>query len=207
MATTTRPTVDYNYSIGQKPIFSDGDKTVTIHLNPWKWSDGEPVTARDLVFWMNVLKASPSTEWCGYVPGSSRTTVTSYSAPNPSTFVLHLNKSYDPEWVIYNELSQITPLPLAWDRTSLSQPAPTSDNGHLPDTTKAGAAGQSTSSSTPRPRTSVAGPRRRCGAIVDGPFKLQSFTSTGQATLVPNPAYSGSPKPTISKFVELPFTS
>ena len=24
-------------------------------------------------------------------------------------------------------------MPLAWDRTSLSQPAPTSDNGHLPD--------------------------------------------------------------------------
>ena len=42
--------------------------------------------------------------------------------------------------MLYNELSQITPLPLAWDRTSLSQPAPTTDNGHLPDTTKAGAA-------------------------------------------------------------------
>jgi peptide/nickel transport system substrate-binding protein len=26
-------------------------------------------------------------------------------------------------------------------------------------------------------------------------------------TLVPNPKYSGSPKPTISKFVELPYTS
>ena len=33
------------------------------------------------------------------------------------------------------------------------------------------------------------------------------FTSSGQVTMVPNPDYSGSPKPTISKLVELPFTS
>ena len=43
--------------------------------------------------------------------------------------------------------------------------------------------------------------------MVDGPFKLQSFSTDGEATLVPNPSYSGSPKPSIAKFVELPFTS
>src|SRR5947209_1034788 len=33
-----RPTVDYNKSIGQKPVYSNGGKTVTIHFNPgWKW--------------------------------------------------------------------------------------------------------------------------------------------------------------------------
>ena len=65
------------------------------------------MTSRDLVFWMNVIKASPSTEWCGYVPGYFPDNVISYSAPNPSTFVITFNKSYDPEWVLYNELSQI----------------------------------------------------------------------------------------------------
>ncbi|MGO9907245.1 MAG: ABC transporter substrate-binding protein [Solirubrobacteraceae bacterium] len=44
-------------------------------------------------------------------------------------------------------------------------------------------------------------------SVVDGPFKLQSFTSTGQVTLVPNPGYSGLPKLTIAKLIELPFTS
>jgi peptide/nickel transport system substrate-binding protein len=43
--------------------------------------------------------------------------------------------------------------------------------------------------------------------VVDGAFELQSFTSTGEVTLVPNPSYSGSPKPTISKLIELPFTT
>ncbi len=37
-----RPTVDYGYSIGQPPVFSDGDKTVTIKLNPWRWLTGRP---------------------------------------------------------------------------------------------------------------------------------------------------------------------
>ena len=44
-------------------------------------------------------------------------------------------------------------------------------------------------------------------SVVDGPWKLQSFTTTGEVTFVPNPDYSGSPKPILSKFVEVPFTS
>ncbi len=200
------PTVDYNYSIGKQPQFSNGDKTVTIKLNAWKWSNGESVTSRDLVLWMNVLKADPATEWCGYAPGYFPDLVTSYSAPNPQTFVMNFNKAYDPEWVLYSVLSQLTPLPLAWDRTSLSQPAPTSDNGNLPDTTKSGAAAV---------YKFLDGQSKQLGSwtssplwkVVDGPFKLQSFSTDGEATLVPNPSYSGSPKPTISKLVELPFTS
>ncbi len=204
------PTIDYDYSIGQKPTFSEGDTTVTIKLNNWKWSDGEPVSSRDLEFWMNVIKASPSTEWCGYAAGYFPDNVKSYSAPNPTTFVLHLNKAYDPEWVTYSLLSQLTPMPLAWDRTSLAGcsttcPVPSS-TASLPDTTKSGAAavykfldsqGKNLSTAATSPLWSV----------VDGPFKLASFNSSGQATLVPNPNFSGSPKPSISKFVILPFTS
>jgi peptide/nickel transport system substrate-binding protein len=200
-----RPTIDYDYSIGQQPQFSGGGKTVTIKLNSWKWADGESVTSRDLVFWMNLIKANPA-DWCGYVPGYFPDNVTSYSAPDPSTFVLHFNKAYSQTWVIYDELSQLVPLPLAWDRTSLSAPAATTDNGHLPDTTKSGATavykfldGQSkdlgTWASSP------------LWKVVDGPFKLESFTSSGQVTMVPNPDYSGSPKASISKLVTLPFTS
>jgi DNA-binding beta-propeller fold protein YncE len=94
-----RPTVDYRYSIGRAPVFSDGGKTVTIKLNPYKWSDGESVTSRDLVFWMNVLKVDPRTEWCTNAPGYFPDLVTSYSAPNPTTFVMHFNRAYNPEWV------------------------------------------------------------------------------------------------------------
>ena len=201
-----RPTIDYDYSIGQQPTFSDNDQTVTIKLNPWKWSNGETVTSRDVMFWINLYKADPSKNYCGYVPGYFPDNVTSVQAPNPQTVVLHLNKSYNPEWFTYNELSQIYPIPLAWDRTSLSQPAPASDTGHLPDATKAGAEAvyKFLDAQSKDLGTWASSP---LWSVVDGPFKLQSFTTTAQVTLVPNPDYSGSPKPTISKFVELPFTS
>ncbi|MGE5617366.1 MAG: ABC transporter substrate-binding protein, partial [Candidatus Woesearchaeota archaeon] len=200
------PTVDYTHSIGQKPSISSDGKTYTIKLNNYKWSDGEPVTGRNFVFWMNVMKSSPSTEWCGYAPGYFPDNVASYSAPNASTFTITFKKSYSPAWVINSELSQIFPMPLAWDRTSLSQPAPTTDNGHLPDTTHSGSLavykfldtqGKNIGSWATSPLWKV----------VNGPFKLQSNTTSGQVTFVPNPDWSGTPKPAISKFVELPFTS
>ena len=165
------------------------------------------MTSRDLVFWMNLLKADPATEWCGYVPGLFPDNVTSYSAPNPQTFVMHLRRGYNPEWFIYNELSQLTPLPCAWDRTSLSQPAPTSDNSHLPDATRAGAAAvyKFLDAQSRNLGSWASSPLR---GVVDGPFKLRSFTADGEVTLVPNPDYSAnSAKPSISQFVELPFTT
>ncbi len=206
-----RPTIDYNDSIGQKPTVSNGGKTYTIKLNPYKWSDGEQVTSRDLVFWMNVMKASPSTEWCGYAPGYFPDNVTSYSAPDPSTFTITFNKSYDPTWVLYSELSQLFPMPLAWDRTSLKAPAPTTDTGSLPDTSKAGAAKVYKFLDT-QSKQLGSWATSPLWSVVDGPFTISSklggdFTSSGQLTLVPNPQYSGTPKASISKLVILPFTS
>jgi peptide/nickel transport system substrate-binding protein len=204
------PTVDYSNSIANQPTFSNGGKTVTMTLKNWKWSDGESVTSRDLVFWMNLMKASPATEWCGYVPGYFPDNVVSYSAPNPSTFVLNFKQAYNPDWVINNELSQLTPMPLAWDRTSTAGcgaqcKAPT-NTSNLPDTTKAGAASvyKFLDGLGKKPGSWVGSP---IWSTVDGPFKLAAFTTAGEATLVPNPDYSGTPKPSISKFVELPFTS
>ena len=80
------------------------------------------MSARDVIFWMNLLKANRD-DWASYVPGGFPDNVTSVTAPNATTVQLHLDAAYNPIWFTYNELSQITPLPLAWDRTSLSQPA------------------------------------------------------------------------------------
>jgi peptide/nickel transport system substrate-binding protein len=211
-----RPTVDYNRSIGQKPIFSDGNKTVTIHFNNYKWSDGEPVDAKDAMFWLNTLKASPSTEWCGYAPGYFPDLIKSYSAPDPNTLVLHFDKAYDPEWVLYNVLSQITPMPLAWDRTSLAgcgsmcTPSSTLPVATTSFNTKNGGAVYKFLDA--QSKNTGGWSKSPLWNIVDGPFTIEgklggSFSSSGEVVLVPNPKYSGTPKPSISKFVELPFTS
>jgi peptide/nickel transport system substrate-binding protein len=201
-----RSTVDYKDSIGQKPVFSGGGKVVTIHLNHYKWSDGETVSARDLEFWMNLLTLNPAKDWCSYVPGKFPQNVVSYKVVNPTTFQMTLNRAYNPTWFLYNELSQVTPIPIAWDRTSLSQKAPSPNASNLPDMTKSGAGGvynflnaQSLKlddwSSSP------------LWSVVDGPWKVHSTTTSGEVSFVPNTAYSGPTKPSIAKFEEVPFTS
>ncbi len=77
------PAVDYNDSIGDAPVFSNGDKTVTVTLKNWKFSNGEPVTSRDVEFWMNMEFAmAPKGDWCDYTPGYFPDNVASMSYPN-----------------------------------------------------------------------------------------------------------------------------
>ena len=87
-------------------------------LKKYDWSDGAPVTARDLVFWMNLAENEKNQD-AAYVPGGWMDHVASYSAPSPSTFVLKLNQTYNPTYLLYNGLATLTPLPQAvWDKTS-----------------------------------------------------------------------------------------
>jgi peptide/nickel transport system substrate-binding protein len=200
-----KASIDYPLSIGNPPVYSDGDRVVTITLKHYAWSDGEIVSARDVGFWINLLKANKA-DWANYVPGGFPDNVVSWSALGRTTIRLRLNASYNPSWYTYNELSQITPLPIAWDRTSLSAAVPSPDERNLPDTTSVGARavysflnGQATKT------TGYAS--SPLWSVVDGPWRLASLTSDGMATFVPNRRYSGPDGPHLAKFVELPFTS
>lgn len=77
-----KPVINYRFSIAQKPVFSQNDTVATIHLNHYMWSDGQAVTSRDVVFWMNLLKANKA-NWAAYVAGAFPDNVTSVAAPNP----------------------------------------------------------------------------------------------------------------------------
>ena len=132
------PVVDYGKSIATAPVWSDNDTTVTVRLKPYQWSNGESVTSRDVVFWMNLLKAEKA-NWGSYVPGGYPDNIISTTATDPTTVVFTLDKAYNENWFLYNELSQITPLPIAWDRTSDQGEAPDPAASDLPDTTAQGA--------------------------------------------------------------------
>lgn len=199
------PSVDYALSVGNAPVYSDGNRVVTITLKRYSWSDGERVSARDVVFWVNLLKAEKA-NWASYVPGGFPDNVTAATAPNASTVVLHLDASYNPTWFTDNELSQITPLPLAWDRTSLSAPAPSASSRSLPDATAKGARSvYALLSSQATKLTSYAS--SPLWSVVDGPWRLSSFATDGEAVFVPNRSYTGPTRPHLARFVELPFTS
>ena len=197
--------INNSLSLANPPVYSNNNQTVTITLKPYVWSDGETVSARDVVFWMNLLKANTS-GWAAYVPGSFPDNVTSYQATSANTVVFNLNKSYNPTWFTYNELSQITPLPMAWDKTAATDPTPSPTAANLPDTTTAGAQAVYKFLDAQSRDLSTYG-TNPIWQVVDGPWKLSSFTTQGKAVFVPNAKYSGPVKPSLSQFVELPFTT
>src|ERR1022692_3672783 len=196
-------TVDYPLSLADPPVFSDGGKTITVTLKDYQWSDGKPVTSRDLVFWMNLLLANKN-QFGAYAPGDWLDHLAGMSAPNAHTFVLRMNVAYNPTYFLYNGLSLITPIPQhAWDKTSA-----TGAVGNY-DQTPAGARAvygflnkESMSLST--------WDTDPLWQVVDAQWHLKpntGFQVTGQTIFVPNKRYSGPDKPKISEFEELPFTT
>jgi peptide/nickel transport system substrate-binding protein len=202
----TYPTVDYSLSAANAPVYSNGGKTVVINLKSWKWSNGETVDADDVIFWLHMMAAEFS-QWAGASPGGIPTNITSMSATGPNQVTLQLNKGYSDLWYTYNELSQITPMPMAWDVTSLGAKA--GSGGCLTDSAadkwaKCSAVYNFLTTQAKDTSTYTTSP---IWTIVDGPWKLKSFNTTGNVSFVPNPKYSGSPKPKISEFQEVPYTT
>ncbi len=219
------PDLNTTLSLANVPVFNTANKTVTVTLKSWKWSNGQPITAQNVMFWMNMLK-SDFTGWAAWVPGAFPQNVTNITITNSHTLVFQLNGNYNSHWFTYNELSQITPLPTAWDITSA---------GGAPGSGGCSSASYSSvtvSLSSSNALTDVSPAAKKCAAVeaflagkanagdlgtyatnplwqvVDGPWKLSAFdATTGKVTMVPNAGYSGTPKPTISEFVELPFTT
>ena len=98
----------------------------------------------------------------------------------------------NPNWILYNYLSQISPMPEAWDVTSTSAAA---GSGHC-STGVFGAASTITACKAVEKfldaealKTSTY--TSKLWQVVDGPYKLVSFDTIGNAEFVPNPSYSG----------------
>src|SRR5579862_8184142 len=104
------PAVNYSTSLANPPVYSDNNTVVTLTIKHWMWSDGQPVTTRDIMFWLNILKAN-KTQWADYTPKQFPDNVTSIKIVNPYEMVMKLNGSYGANFFTGNELSQITPIP------------------------------------------------------------------------------------------------
>jgi len=232
-----KPVFNRSLSVAEPPVFSDGNTLVTVTLKRWRWSNGSPITARDVIFWMNLLSAAtdpgapavgsnsaPGPGWGASVPGGFPENVVSYRQTGTYTVSFKLNAAYNPTWFLYNELSQVYPIPaVSWDRLSSTSPngdfdagaevrvplAGTSPAQYVPQNPGTGSSGalgvaQFLNSQSQATETYQSNPLWK---VVDGPFELSQFTTSGFVKLVPNPDYSGSPKPKISAFEELPYTS
>ena len=159
------------------------------------WSNGTPVTAQDVVFWLNMELAEPA-NYGAYTGFPAN--VKDIKVVSPTELTMTMDKPYSPTWFQYNDLSQVTPMPAAWDRTASG---PSSCATTVSDCTKVYTYLDSQSKDM---AGYVGSP---LWSIVDGPWKLSAFNADGHVTFVPNKSYSGPVKPTLAAFQEVPFTT
>jgi peptide/nickel transport system substrate-binding protein len=193
-------------SLANTPTWTNGDKTVTFTLKSnYKWSDGTPITSKDVLFWWYemkaAIKASPA-NWAYYTPGLGvPDQVASISAPNSSTVQMNLTKAVNPTWFWQDQLGVIQPMPAqAWAKSSAS--GPTLD---FTKPSNAAAIYNFLSSQSKSLSSYASNPLWQ---TVDGPYKLTSFDSTsGAFTMTPNASYGGPHATKESVFQGVPFTS
>jgi peptide/nickel transport system substrate-binding protein len=230
------PTMNSSLSLASEPKYSKSNTVVSFKLKHYKWSNGETVTTQDVLFWMNLLKVE-KLNWGAYAPGAMPDDIKSIATRSDGTVTFTLTRATNPHWFTYNELSQITPLPMAWDIAATGQKPGSQACGKTPyasvtvktKTSKKGTdvvpvstaakscvavytylskeSGYSpTNPKAPNDslKTYATNPLWQ---VVDGPWHLVAFDSTGYAAMKPNPHYSGPVKPSLDEFVELPYTS
>jgi peptide/nickel transport system substrate-binding protein len=144
-----------------------------------------------------MLKAVGAADWGAYT-GFPNSFVSSIKVVSPTELQITTNKAYSHTWFLYNDLSQITPMPPAWDKTA---------SGTASCATKVSdcAAVYKYLDTQSKALTSYVG--SPLWSVVDGPWKLSAFNADGHITFVPNPKYSGPVKPSLSAFQEVPFTT
>jgi peptide/nickel transport system substrate-binding protein len=195
--------INYGLSLASAPKFSNGNKTVTINMSQkYKWSNGAPVDAQDVVFFIDLVKAATklsAANYGNYTPGYFPDNVSSATATSQYTLTLNLTKAYNPGYFFYDQLGLLYALP----STSWNIDAPGKTVSY---TTLAGAEKiyKYLNAQSLKLSTYATNPLWQ---VVDGPFKISAFNpSTDSSTWVANPAYSGQ-KATISTFEEVAFTS
>jgi peptide/nickel transport system substrate-binding protein len=205
----TSPQLVPDMSLANVPTYTNGDQTVTISLkSTFKWSDGQPITADDILFYINMVQAAikeaPS-NWEAYVPGHFPDTLKSTSEPNSSTLVLNLSAPVNPSWFTLDVLGYgpVVPMPShAWAKESATgavvtnwQNNPAVDKkiyDYLMTQNKA----LSTYATNP------------LWQVVDGPYKISAYnTTSGGYTMVPNTTYGGPHAAKESTIEAVPFTS
>ncbi|MDQ2584968.1 ABC transporter substrate-binding protein [Saccharothrix yanglingensis] len=196
------PDVDYAQSIGEPPEWSEDGLTVTIRIKPWKWSNGETICADNVLFWVNLMKVKGA-RYGEYVPGYFPDNLTSYGKRAEDEVYFTFDRVYSRHWVLHNQLSTITPLPRAWDRT---EAGPADASGGLADVEAVyeylmAQQGDIVDEGNEHRTRWADSP---VWSIVSGPWRLKSYTLEGVVTFVPNEHYSGPNKPYLDEFRQVP---
>ena len=206
LGTGGQPGVDFDLSLALPPEWSEDGRTVTVTLKPWRWSNGEPICADNVMFWVNMLTVK-APRYGNYTPGCLPDNLTSYQKVAADKVRFTFDKAYSRTWVLMNQLALITPMPKAWDRTA--EDAPASASSGLADVAAVydylvrqnGAWDEEDNELRTR------WPDSPVWRVVSGPWRLKSFGLDGTVTFVPNEHYCGPYRPQLDEFRQVPISS
>jgi peptide/nickel transport system substrate-binding protein len=202
-------------STANMPVASNNNQTYTISLKGWKFSDGTTVNAQSVAFFVNMYKAdvqkTGGAGYCGYNPGFG---IPDQLASNNGFVVDNANDSVtfnfsspvNPNWILYNYFSEITPMPLAWDSTGCATDAygsAAAKTDCMADYNTLNAAATDTTQWTNSNENNSEVPWN----ISDGPWKLSAADALGNVTFVPNNSYSGPQKALVGQVKLKAYTS
>ncbi|MBN6051573.1 peptide ABC transporter substrate-binding protein, partial [Nonomuraea sp. RK-328] len=177
--------IDPRRSLAEPPAVSDGGRTLTITLKDNTWSDGKPITTKDIQFWWDLVTANKD-KWASYRPGGFPDNIAEFKVKDDKTFSFTTKKAYNAAWFIGNQLNRIVPLPQhAWDRGD------------------AGKTFTELTEAAKDPKSYATNPLWKVGS---GPWKLEKYVPNGEVVLAKADTYSGPDKPKLNKVVLRPFT-
>lgn len=192
--------IDADRSMAKPPSMSNDGKTMTIELKDLKWSDGSPITTRDVEFWWNLVTNNKD-KWASYRKGGIPDNVTEFKVIDEKKFSVTTDKAFSPGWYVGNQMNRIVAMPQhVWDKTS----ADGAVGDH--DRTPQGAqqvfdflfkASEDTASYATNPLWQT----------VSGPWIVESYVPNGEVKLKANTAYTGTDKAELDSVVLRPFTS
>lgn len=199
------PALVPSLSLANPPLLSRGNRSVTVSLKGWRFADGQAVNTRSVMFFLNMERADPTAYCASSESQGASNQVRSVSASG-NTVTVNFVAPENPNWVLYDFLSQITPMPDIWDRTSPTRRATCAGAAFGSSAAKVACTAVAKYLGTVGASTSTfAGPLWQSG--VDGPWRLTAFDAAGDATFAPNPHYSGPQKPQVRVLKELAYTS
>jgi peptide/nickel transport system substrate-binding protein len=199
------PSLVPSLSLARGPRFSNGNRTVTLTLKRWRFADGQVVDARSVMFFLNMYRADP-TAFCGYNAGFGIPDQVRSASGTADTVHINFVTPVNRNWMLYNYLSEITPLPDVWDRTSRTQGASCARGVFGAATTKTACTAVVNYLNSLAASTGTF-TKTLWQSGVDGPWRLTAFDSLGDATFQPNPHYSGPQKAQVLMVKERAYTS
>lgn len=191
---------DEKASAAKSYEFSEDGKTVTVTLNDLDWSDGTPMTTRDVEFWYNLVRFNGE-KTGGYTAGMMPENVTEFKKVDDKTFSLTMDKVYNQEFLLGNQLTMMVPMPQhVWDKTSA--------DGEIGDHDRDEAGAQQVLdylfAEAKDMKTYATNPLWK---VTAGPYTVKSWSDAGVVELEESETYTGVDKPSIKNVKFMPFTS